>query len=184
MVAQRLGVIGIEAQHALERVHGIAFARQIDENLPERNERRKVIDVASDESDYSRQSAAGASGSPIRADQLDYSGIVVRRRDEHCLQLSDGAAIVTRTREEPTERYPCLYLPLVDDEAGSIRRYRRVRISKGGVKVAYPLHNVGVARLVRLQRDEDLPGTGVVERGNARFGRQQKEIHVGAAGFD
>jgi hypothetical protein len=39
-------VIGIEAQDPFERVESIGFAREVDQDLTERDERREVIDIA------------------------------------------------------------------------------------------------------------------------------------------
>ena len=54
MVAQRLAMVRIEPQHALERVQRIVFAGEVDEDLSERDQRRKVVDVATDERDDAR----------------------------------------------------------------------------------------------------------------------------------
>src|SRR4029077_4432060 len=96
---------------------GIGLARKVDQDLAETYQRRKVVDIASDQRHDSWQRASRPPRTPVRSNQLHHRGIVIGSGDEHGLQLSDRARIVATPGQKPSERNSGLSLSLVDREA-------------------------------------------------------------------
>src|SRR5688572_30799851 len=106
-------MIGVESQHPLECPQRIALASEIDEYLSERDQGVEVIEVPADECNDARERASRPSAAAIGSHQLHHCGVVIRRDDEHRLQLTDRAVVIPGPGEQASECDTRLGLPLV-----------------------------------------------------------------------